>query len=208
MLELKKVSFKYHNQEVLKNVFLSLNKNEIVAILGESGAGKTTLLNLISGLIEMQQGEIYLNGVDIKNVSCEKRNIGVIFQDYALFPHLTVEKNILFGMKDKSKLVEMMTNMEVVHLKNKYPHEISGGEAQRVAIARSIAANPKLLLLDEPFSNLNIDLKQRIQKKLLQLHKLYNIPMIVVTHDIKDAYTFANRVYELKNNVLHEVKYE
>ncbi len=168
-ISLKNVSFSYDGKrEVLKDISLSINKGEYVAIVGESGSGKSTILRIIAGLEESYKGEIKIGGKivfsDNNFVEPEKRGVGMVFQDYALFPHMTVKKNIQFGLKGKNKeekekiAMDMLKLVNLVEHKDKYPYELSGGQQQRVAIARAIAPKPSVLLLDEPFSNLDADL--------------------------------------------------
>lgn len=204
MLEIKEITFGY-DKLLLDRINLEL-ENEIAALIGPSGCGKSTLLQIIAGLLKPHSGSITLNNTSLSSLSCEKRNIGLVFQDYALFPHLTVEKNILFGIKDKAKLDEFLTLMEITHLRKKYPHQLSGGEAQRVAIARSLAAEPSALLLDEPFSNLDLDLKLRLQEHLKQIQKQYQLPILFVSHDKADIENFAQKIYELRNQQLHKIQ--
>ena len=182
----------------------------MAALLGESGSGKTTLLRLIAGFDHPDSGTISLNGNTLfsstKFVHPEKRNIGLVFQDYALFPHLSIEKNIGFGVKDKSAkstLVNRYANLLGLkdHLK-KYPHEISGGQQQRVAIARSLAAQPDLLLMDEPFSNLDESMKENVRDELRNIFKQEGITCIFVTHDTNDAMSIADRILVLHNGRL------
>lgn len=186
--------------------------NEIVVLFGPSGSGKTTILNCISGLTKPDSGIISLNDTTFfKNkkilVPTPKRNIGYLFQDYALFPHMTVWKNIAYGMKTKEFAEKLMDELQISHLKDKYPHSISGGEKQRVAIARAFATEPDLLLLDEPFSALDDNTKDRGHDELLRLHALWKIPIILVTHNRDEAKKLADRILFLDEGVISTTKH-
>ena len=197
-IEIKELYFKYpkSKNDIIDNFNMSLEKGEILSILGESGSGKSTILRIIAGLEESYKGEIKIGGKivfsDNNFVDPEKRGVGMVFQDYALFPHMTVKKNIQFGLKGKNKeekekiAMDMLKLVNLVEHKDKYPYELSGGQQQRVAIARAIAPKPSVLLLDEPFSNLDADLIKA------------GITSIFVTHDRSDAKALANKFIELK----------
>ena len=185
----------------------TIEKNEIIVLFGPSGSGKTTILNCIAGLTKPSSGAIHLNEkvlFDSKkvNVSIQKRNIGYLFQDYALFPHMTVWKNIAYGMKSEQFAKELVRELEIEHLSNRYPHEISGGEKQRVAIARALSTEPDLLLLDEPFSALDDDTRAKSHDELLRLHALWQIPILLVTHSHAEAEKLGDRIMYLNEGVL------
>ncbi len=206
MLKINKLHFKYKNSKIdnIENFNIKINKGEIVGILGESGSGKSTMLRIIAGLEKAYKGSISMSDNIVydenKFVEPEKRGIGMVFQDYALFPHMTIAKNIMFGLKkmnksDKEK--RMMDMLGLVNLeahKDKYPHELSGGQQQRVAIARALAPNPSILLLDEPFSNLDANLQEQIRTELKEIIQRANITSIFVTHDKEDAKALADKV--------------
>lgn len=199
ILEIKNIDFKYDNSEklVLDDLSLNIKRGHIVSILGQSGAGKSTLLRLIAGLEAPLSGEIILDGKVIvdKNtfIQPEKRGVGMLFQDYALFPHLSVYENISFGLyklkkEDKRKRIkEVLKLVGLCEYSTRYPYELSGGQQQRVALARALAPRPILLLMDEPFSNLDSDLKNRIRKELRDILKTENMTCVLVTHDKVDA---------------------
>ena len=202
-------------EQVLKDVSFSMEEGAIVAILGSSGSGKSTLLRLLSGLEIPSQGRIEINERTLCSatsfVTCENRSVGMVFQDYALFPHMTVEKNIAFGLKklDKSLRAQRITDMlELVNMEEKrhsYPHELSGGQQQRIALARALAPSPSILLLDEPFSNLDADLKLKIRQELRAIMNMTNMTAIFVSHDYDDAKDIADRiVYLEQGHIVHE----
>ena len=205
-LNIKNLNYKIKQQTILKDISLSLETNKIACVLGPSGCGKTTLLKLIAGLEKIQEGEIYMrnNIVSSSNTHLDtgKRNIGFLFQDYALFPHLTVEQNLKFAMKknNNQEIGEITKLIKLSNAENKYPHELSGGEQQRVALARSIIAQPDLLLLDEPFSSLDLSLKEEIRDDTLHLLQKFNISVIVVTHDPFEAMFISNQIHIMQRD--------
>ncbi|WP_435262510.1 ABC transporter ATP-binding protein [Tenacibaculum sp. nBUS_03] len=197
----------------LNNVTYSLEKGKIVSVVGESGSGKTTLIRLISGLEIVNEGEIKLNGKTVSSklvfLEPEKRNIGMVFQDYALFPHLTVFQNVVYGIsKDlnkKERVAEVLLLVGLEGMGARYPHELSGGQQQRVALARALAPKPELLILDEPFSNLDVVLRNQLRKDIHQILKKTNCTAIFVTHDIKDAIAISDEIIVLqKGKVLEQ----
>lgn len=182
-------------------------ENEIVVLFGASGSGKTTVLNCIAGLSKANKGIVKLNNdtlfEDKKTfIPMQHRKIGYLFQDYALFPHMTVWKNIAYGMKTEKLAKDLMTDLHIGHLKDQYPHAISGGEKQRVAIARALATEPRLLLLDEPFSALDDNTREKSHKELLRLHKLWQIPIIMVTHSHEEAKKLGDRILYINEGKL------
>ncbi|MDS9470684.1 ATP-binding cassette domain-containing protein [Sporosarcina pasteurii] len=184
-------------------------KDEIVVLFGPSGSGKTTILNCIAGLSKPTAGQITLHNrvlFDHKrvNVPIQQRNIGYLFQAYALFPHLTAWENIAYGMKSQPFAEHLMEELGIVHLKEQYPHEISGGEKQRVAIARALATEPELLLLDEPFSALDDETKEKGHRELLRLHEQWEIPILLVTHSKAEAEKLSNRILYVNEGQLIE----
>lgn len=204
-LDIKNLSFKYDQINIIDSFNMSAPKGSITTIIGESGSGKSTLLRILAGLNNSQTGIFTLDSQivfnEYKNVETHKRKIGLVFQDYTLFPHLNIEQNIAFGIHSKHKKKErIQTILKMVELENdahKYPYECSGGMQQRVALARAIANQPKLLLLDEPFSNLDQDLKIRLRDQFISWAKQEEITLIWVTHDIEEAYAISNQVIEL-----------
>lgn len=201
--------------QVLNHASLTLSKGEIACLLGASGCGKTTLLRCIAGFEKPNQGSIYLGETLASSenyfLAVEQRHIGMVFQDYALFPHLSVRQNIGFGLRNsvikKSEhagiVTETLALLSLSEQAEQYPHQISGGQQQRVAIGRAIAVKPKILLLDEPFSNLDLHLRERLAHDLRQLLKTQNITALMVTHDQQEAFAFADSI-----GVMHAGKIE
>jgi iron(III) transport system ATP-binding protein len=208
VLDIKNLCHILDKSQVLDNICFSVNKNEICAILGESGSGKTTLLRSIAGFEIPTSGEIIYEKNIVSNsekfIQPEKRNIGLVFQDYALFPHLTVDENIKFGMKNKNNSEHYLRMFSLTDFKNRYPHQLSGGQQQRVAIARSIAVNPSMLMLDEPFSNLDESLKWSVRHELKKIFSENNITCLLVTHDIDDALEMADSIIVLHNGKIEQ----
>ena len=206
-VRINNLSYSMNEKKILNDINLQLEKEKIACILGPSGCGKTTLLKLIAGLSKVQEGEIFLNEnlVSSSNIhlKTEKRKIGFLFQDYALFPHQTVKQNLQFAIKDKSTSHRVEEIMDVIKLSDsleKYPHELSGGEQQRVALARSIIAKPDLLLLDEPFSSLDLNLKEEVRDDTLHLLQKSNISVLLVTHDPFEAMFISNQINIMNKN--------
>ena len=198
---------------VLDNINLTVKSGEILSILGPSGCGKTTLLRIIAGLEKQTNGIIKINNKIVSDQSCfilpEKRNLGLIVQERSLFPHLTNYENILFGIKnldDKNKIArEHLELFKIGHLKDKYPHEISGGEQQRIALARSLAPSPALLLMDEPFNALDEKLKIEMYAEIKKIFRQKNITVIMVSHDNEEARFFSDKIYEIDGGILSQL---
>jgi ABC-type Fe3+/spermidine/putrescine transport system ATPase subunit len=201
VLKLSNIHFSYDQKNpILTNYNLAAQKGEIIAILGKSGSGKSTILRLIAGLETQQDGDILIDDQLVNKVSTAKRQVGFVFQNHALFPHLTVRKNIAYGLFTSSKeeqqkqIEEVAKKVEITALLDRYPHEISGGQKQRVAIARSLVTKPKILLLDEPFTALDQELKQTIRKDIFRILKQFQITTVLVTHDKEDAVALEARI--------------
>ncbi|MBW8183390.1 ABC transporter ATP-binding protein [Shewanella nanhaiensis] len=203
-LTISDVHSDYQGQQVLKGLDLTLKKGEIAALLGPSGCGKTTLLRAIAGLQTISQGEICINKRVLSGsnvfVPSEQRGVGMIFQDYALFPHLNVADNILFGVKGgdkeqrKRRLNEMLSLVKLDGLSQRFPHELSGGQQQRVSIARALAYEPELLLLDEPFSNIDAKVRGEMMLEIRAILKESNVSAVFVTHSKDEAFVFADKL--------------
>lgn len=199
----------------LDDFSMKIEKGEVVSILGPSGSGKSTLLRLFAGLEVPCEGTFKIEDRVIFNdhsfVQPEKRGIGMVFQDYALFPHMTVAENVAFGLKDmkrsekKARVKEVLEIVELQEFEHRYPYQLSGGQQQRVAIARAIAPSPSLILLDEPFSNLDAELQVKIRKDLRAILKDQGITAVFVTHDENDALAIADRIVKLKDGKIDSV---
>lgn len=199
----------------VSHVSFTLREREILALLGPSGSGKTTTLRMIAGFDRPDGGRILLHGAPLSGdgmwIEPEKRRIGMVFQDYALFPHLTLLENAMFGLRGESRKDREDTARGVLavvgmdELAARYPHEISGGQQQRVALARALAPNPLVLLLDEPFSNLDSDMRAEMREELLRILRESHISAIIVTHDQEEAFTLADRIGILNQGVLEQI---
>ncbi|TXT61296.1 MAG: Molybdate/tungstate import ATP-binding protein WtpC [Promethearchaeota archaeon] len=193
-IELKNVSRDF-GEFKLRHINLKIYENEYFIVLGPTGAGKTLLLELIAGFHNLDDGIIRINQKNMKNIQPYERNIGFVYQDYSLFPHMSVEKNIAFGLnvqnkasnEIKTKVMEIMDKLEINHLKERSPKTLSGGEQQKVALARALIVNPKILLLDEPFSALDPITKKDAMKVVKQIHEDHNLTIIEVTHNQDEA---------------------
>ena len=198
-LKIANLTFAYNKKEgnIVDNFNLEVKKGEVVALVGASGSGKSTVLRLTAGLEIPDAGEIKIAGQTVaaehKFKAAEKREVGMVFQDYALFPHLSVEKNIGFGIdhlskdKRKARIKELLKLVNLEGYEERYPHQLSGGQQQRIALARTLAPGPELLLLDEPFSNLDAELQDKIRRELNEIIKEVGVTTILVSHDREDA---------------------
>ncbi len=203
-LELRHVSQSYGARLVLNNISLQLGEGSIACLLGRSGCGKTTVLRCIAGFEQIAAGEILINGSIVSRpgnlTPPESRRIGMVFQDYALFPHLTVARNVAFGLHGageaarRARVNEMLEIVGLGAVAQRYPHELSGGQQQRVALARALAPRPALMLLDEPFSNLDVEMRERLSIEVRDILKSQNTTTIIVTHDQNEAFTFADHI--------------
>ena len=209
-ISLKDFSISFGETNILNNVSFDVKDGEIVTILGASGSGKSTILRSISSLEDKYEGDIYLHKccVSKNNDSCKSQDIGYIFQDYALFPHINVKDNIIFAIKNKSKnekeiiVDKLLKQFDLEEHKFKQIHELSGGQQQRVSIARVIAYEPKILLLDEPFSNLDSILRNKTKIWLKNLIKEFGFSAILVTHDKKEALSISDKIGIIQNKTL------
>jgi len=212
-LEIKNISKSFNNQRILKNITLTIFDNEFIVFLGPSGCGKTTLLRIIAGLEKADSGEIWFNNTLLSNLEPKDRSIGMVFQNYALYPHLTVYDNIAFPLKvnkigkkeiDKKvrEIAQFIGLTEYLHHK---PKQLSGGQKQRVALGRAISRNPKIFLFDEPLSNLDAKLRSTMRFELYQLHKQLNTTSIYVTHDQVEAMTMGDRIVVINNGEIQQI---
>ena len=212
-LSLKNISKKYKDKEILKNITFDINEGELVCILGPSGCGKTTLLNIIGGFVSDYSGDVLLSNENINNIPPERREIATVFQSYGLFTHKNVIDNVSYGLKllkiDKNtrekRAKEMLEKVGLAGYDKKKIKELSGGEQQRVAIARSMVLNPKLLLLDEPLSNLDVHLRDVMRKEIKRIQKQFGVTMIIVTHDQEDAFKLADRVIVINEGCIEQI---
>lgn len=205
ILEFKNISFQYEKTKIIDNFSLDVEEKSFTTLLGPSGCGKTTLLRLASGFIEPASGDIFVRGKSQKGIAPNKRNIACVFQDYALFPHMTVEKNILYGLKlshwqkenkklMQYKLEQKLRLLGLVGLEKRYPHELSGGQQQRVALARSLVLEPEILLMDEPLSSLDAKLRAQLRDELKELQQTLGITTVYVTHDQEEALVLSDKI--------------
>jgi len=201
MITLEDVNYRVEGFS-LRDISLEVKRREYFVLLGPTGAGKTLLLELIAGLHTPDGGRILIDGVDVTHMPPERRGVGFVYQDYSLFPHMRVEENIAFGLRMRKlpreeideRVNSIMESMGISHLRGRYPETLSGGEQQRVSLARALAINPKVLLLDEPLSALDPRTRETLRDELRRIHKTMNITTIHVTHDQVEAVTLADRI--------------
>lgn len=206
IIEFENISKRYGNKIILKDINLKINKGEFITVIGSSGCGKTTFLKLINGLIEADEGKVYVEGKDISKADkiTLRRGIGYVIQEIGLFPHMSVRKNISYVpnliKKENKKNIEFRAKelINKVGLKEEmldsYPNELSGGQRQRVGIARALAINPDIILMDEPFGAIDEITRKLLQDEILKIYKEYNMTIIFITHDIKEALKLGTRV--------------
>jgi ABC-type Fe3+/spermidine/putrescine transport system ATPase subunit len=208
--EIKNIAKSYNSKAVLTDVSVSINHQETLSILGKSGCGKSTLLKIIAGIEKQDTGKIILTGNDISNKNPEERNIVYLFQEPLLFPHLNVFENIAFGLRIrkinsaeiKQKVAAMLESLGLTAHNLKMPHQLSGGQKQRVAFGRALIINPPLILLDEPFSSLDTEIRNQMQELYKKVAAEFKITALFVTHDIKEALMMGNRIAYMENGLL------
>lgn len=213
LLRLEQVTKQFHQRTILNQLNLSVYNGEFLTLLGPSGCGKTTLLRIIAGLENVDQGSIKLDGLCISQIPAEKRQVNTVFQSYALFPHMSVLDNVMFGLKvrqiptkeAKEEAIATLTKVKLEHYLNHKPSELSGGQQQRVAIARAIVNRPKILLLDEPLSALDYKLRQAMQLELKRLQRQLGITFIFVTHDQEEALSMSDRIVVMKDGHIEQI---
>ncbi|MBL1208961.1 sulfate ABC transporter ATP-binding protein [Geminocystis sp. GBBB08] len=207
------VSKSFGSFQALKDIHLEVKPNTLVALLGPSGSGKSTLLRTIAGLENPDQGRIVINGKDTTGVDIRKRNIGFVFQHYALFKHLTIRENIAFGLRIrksseahiKERVTELLNLIQLEGLGNRYPSQLSGGQRQRVALARALAVQPEVLLLDEPFGALDAKVRKELRAWLRRLHDDVHITSVFVTHDQEEAMEVADEIVVMSNGKIEQI---
>lgn len=212
-LKVENLNKKFGSFNALNNINFEINEGEFVCFLGPSGCGKTTLLRIISGLEDETLGKIYLKDEDITNLPPAKRNFGIVFQSYVLFPNMTAGENIAYGLKNKKmpkdKIEEMVNDVlslvGLLECKDKYPNKLSGGQQQRIAIARSIALSPRVLLLDEPLSALDAKVREHLRREIKNIQSKLGITTIMVTHDQEEALTMSDRIIVMNNSKIEQI---
>lgn len=212
-IKINNLTQKYDNFIAINNLNLELEKGKLTALLGPSGCGKTTLLKTIAGLLPLYKGSIILNNKDISNLVPQKRNTAMVFQNYALFPNMTVEENIEYGLKvkkidkitRKELINDIISKVKLENQGNKKIQELSGGQQQRVALARALVIEPDVLLLDEPLSNLDEKLRVDMRKEIRRIQKYFNITSIYVTHDQQEAMAIADKVVIMNEGEIHQI---
>ncbi|WP_413381948.1 ABC transporter ATP-binding protein [Alkalihalobacillus sp. 1P02AB] len=216
-IHLQNISKQFHNgnQPAVHEVNLAIEKGEIITLLGPSGCGKTTMLRMIAGFEIPSHGTISINEQSVynrkENIPPEKRGIGMVFQDYALFPHLTIEKNVAFGLnkwkifEKKQRVKEVLELVGLLEYAKRYPSELSGGQQQRVALARALAPKPYVVLMDEPFSNLDAGLREKMRYDVTAILRKANTTAIIVTHDQKDAFAVSDRVVVMNQGIIQQI---
>ncbi len=213
LLQLTGLKKTYDQTEVLKDINLDIKHGEFLTLLGPSGCGKTTLLRLIAGFEQPNAGAIYLDGVQMAGLPADKRPVNTVFQQYALFPHMSVAQNVAYGLKLKKvpkdeiqrRVSEMLAMVQLEHLANRKPQDLSGGQQQRVAIARAVINRPKLLLLDEPLSALDHKLRLQMQSELKRLQRELGITFVFVTHDQEEALSMSDRIAVMKDGTFQQI---
>ena len=219
-LELKNISFSFGNTLAVDGVSLTVEEGSFTTLLGPSGCGKTTLLRLISGFLEPQSGEILIDGVNQAGIEVNERKVGMVFQDYALFPHLSVQQNIAYGLKILGrskrpsrrlanasrdigdKVLDIALSLGIEDLLARYPNELSGGQQQRVALARALVLEPKILLMDEPLSSLDTKLRTKVREELKEIQQKLKITTVYVTHDQEEALSLSTKIAVLSKGTL------
>ena len=215
MIKLNNITHSYGHKPVLHNLNLNIEANQLTCLLGGSGCGKTTILRLIAGLEIPQNGQIIIDNKTVTEnrqviIPPHQRDIGFIFQDLALWPHFTVYKNIAFGLSEqkeknvKDTVFKMLDFFGLQEYAEKYPHQLSGGQKQLLAISRSLVLKPKILLMDEPLSNLDVKLKRKILEHIRNLKQNFDLTIIYVTHDHKEAFAIADKIVVLDKGIIEE----
>lgn len=213
LLTLDNVAVAYQKQDILKDFHLDIEKGKLVSLLGPSGCGKTTTLRLIAGFLEARQGKFLFKDQDYTRVPVSKRNFGFVFQNYALFPHMSVFDNVAFGLRlrkktstETKKLVhEMLEIVNLTGFENRYPQELSGGQKQRVAIARALVIKPDLLLFDEPLSNLDANLRESMRVEIRRIQQELGITTVYVSHDQEECFSISDQVAIMNKGIIEQL---
>jgi len=211
-LRLVGVTMTYGGIAVVDDVSMTVRKGEILTILGPSGCGKTTTLKIIAGFIEPDKGSVLMEGRAVDRLSSHERGAAMVFQNYALFPHLTVQQNVAFGLRMRrlpkaeisTQVGDMLDRVRLEPYRNRYPKELSGGQQQRVALARALIIKPKVLLLDEPFSSLDAKLRKQLRDEFLEIHRNFNITSVFVTHDLEEAFALSDKVAVMNAGLMEQ----
>ncbi len=208
-LSIQNINFSYGKNEVIKNFSLEVEEGSFTTLLGSSGSGKTTLLSLLMGFLEPSGGNILIEDRSITGVLPNKRGMGFVFQDYALFPHLTVEQNLLYGLKrngnkqeNQELVLKTAGNLGIDSLLKRFPGELSGGQQQRVALGRALVLKPRVLLMDEPLSSLDTNLRQKVRGELKEIQQKLKITTVYVTHDQEEALSLSDKIAVMNNGKL------
>lgn len=212
VLQLKNINKYFGKNHVIKNVNMNFKKGDFVTFLGPSGCGKTTILRMIAGFYEPDDGEILLNNRNIERVPPYDRNAAMVFQEYALFPHMSVYENVSYGLQVRhslkaeidQKVKKALELMQLQGMENRYPNQMSGGQQQRVAVARALVMDPEILLLDEPLSNLDAKLRESVRVELRDIQRRMGLSTIYVTHDQSEALSMSDCIVVLKDGVVHQ----
>lgn len=213
VVELRSVSKHYGESVAVANVSLEARRGELICLLGPSGCGKTTTLRMVAGFVAPTSGTVSINGVDMTRQPPYRRDTGMVFQSYALFPHMTVAENIAFGLENlkwpraerEKRVAEMLKLVELAHLAQRLPSQLSGGQQQRIALARALAMRPAVLLLDEPFSNLDAQLRVRMREELREVIRSVDVTTLFVTHDQEEALTMSDRIVVMNAGQVEQV---
>ncbi|WP_019120928.1 ABC transporter ATP-binding protein [Brevibacillus massiliensis] len=212
-VELRNIKKVFQNNVVVQNFNLQVEQGEFISFLGPSGCGKTTTLNMIAGFLEPDEGDLFIKGQRMNGVPPHKRELGMVFQTYSLFPHMTVAENVAYGLKlrkvSKTEMQErskrVLELVKLPHVADRYPKQLSGGQRQRIAIARALVIEPSLLLLDEPLSNLDAKLREELRDELKRLHQEIGVTTIFVTHDQEEALSLSDRIVVLNHGHVEQI---
>lgn len=212
-LEVRNITKNFDNKNILKDISFDVKEGEFLSILGPSGCGKTTLLRILMGLETQDNGSISIEGKDISKLAPSDRGMGIVFQNYALFPNMTVLENVEYALKinkdtrstSKEIAEKTLSMIGMLDQKDKKPHQLSGGQQQRVAIARTLATNPSIILLDEPISALDVDNREIMKKELKQIQKQFSATMIYITHEQEEAFFLSDRIMVMKDGEIEQL---